>query len=447
MRTTHLAAFTLLALGGAAGFAAPARAQEGEAETVLAVSGELPPEHRSDFQDGYQDEYDRDDRGRDRYQQRLSVNVWLENDRDLLRVGDHTRVLVRSNEDAFVAVLHIDADGDVEFLYPRYPDDDGYLNGGRTYSLGSRGSRYVDLHSGYGIGYVFAVASDEPLDLDRVRDYYERRNVSWSRDYNVYGDPFYAMERFEHLLVPDWQYGYHDTDVYSYHVGSRRYTYPRYACYESYGPWYYSRTAYYDDCDTVRIFLRLRPYYYDTRYYRGDRRGYYTRYYPAYRYPANRRDPRHGYKEDPGGRSSTSRGAPPRRPSVGGSGGAEPARGTYGGGYDDARQEPRSTAPTRQRPTLQRRPSEPEGTRDEGRREDTRRESPPARGETRRDAPSDRRVEPRRESPPPERTRSEPRAEPRRESSPPRRESSGSSGGSRSRPSEGSAPRSRPPAG
>ena len=455
MRNTTLAALAVLALGGAAGPAfaqAPAPAEEAAtALLALDAQGFGNPQDR-DYQrgGGYDD---------GRYQ-RMRVNVWLDDQRDIFRVGDRTRVRLRTSEDAYVAVLHIDTNGDVEFLYPRSPSDDGYVQGGRTYSLPFYGSQWLSIRGGYGIGYVFAVASDEPLDLYRYRDlFYGRRAAGWNREYSVYGDPFYAMERYERGLVPDWDYGYHDSDVASYHVG-RRYTHPRYACYDSYGAWYSSRSAYYSDCDVVRILLRERPYYYDTRYYRGDRRVYYGRYYRYGDYrerygSADRRDPPHRYKEETGERGGSTRGgAPPRRPEV--SGGSSSQEGGQDRSRYSGQEGERVAPPSRERPTLQRRPptTEPlrrgggeareEPRRDEPRRVEPRREAPqprqvePRREEPRRESPPVRREEPRRESPPAR------REEPRRESPPPRRDDDGGSS-TRTRPE--SSARVRPPAG
>jgi hypothetical protein len=341
--------------------------------------------------------YDQDD-DYDRRQGDLQVRVWLDNDRDVLRVSDRTRVLVRASEDSYVAVVHIDTNGDLEFIFPYSPYDDGYIRGGRTISLPGRGSGWLNIRGGYGIGYVFAIASSEPLDLNRYRDSWYR-STRWDRSRNVYGDPFFAMERIERGLVRDYDYGYHDSDYYSYHVG-RRYTYPRYACYDDYGPWYYSHASYWDGCDRVRILLGRRPYYYDTRYWRGDRRYYYREYYGDY-YSSRRRDPQHGYKDD-----QSNGNAPPLRRRGSGQPAAIPAGQPAsprnidgalrrrGSGEGEAAQEPRVQQPERSRPTFGRRTSEPT------------------------EAPAERRTEPRREEPryePRREPRSEPRAEPRRE--------------------------------
>ena len=413
MRTTLLAAFTLLAFGASEGAASVADTSRAVPAPNAPVEEPAPGAFQAPravqlsagFDDGYQDGYGRRDQDR-----RVGVRVWMDDDRDVFRVGDRSRVLLRTDQDAYVAVLHIDTNGDVEVLHPRTPGDDGYLRGGRVHTLHPRGYSYLSVRGGYGIGYIFAVASQEPLDSRALRDLYYRRAGSWSPEYSVYGDPFRAMDRFERMLVGDYEYGDHDSDYYSYHVG-RRYTHPRYACYDSYGSWYSHRGAYYDSCDRVRVLLVQAPYYYDTRYYRGDRRVYYygrnNGYYYDDRY-SRRTQPTHGYKErtdvrgDANGRRTESRRpAPPA------------ARGA--GSYDrDAQQEPRVTRPERTRPTFERRPPE-SGT-------STRRADPPARRE-----------EPRREAPRREEVR---REEPRRETREPSRESA---------PAERSSPRVRPP--
>lgn len=435
----NITAATLPALlAGACALAVPlaARAQGGaQHDDQLPRSSAIAYPRQDDraypSRDGEQD---------DRDQRQLGVRVWLENERDLFRPGELTRALVRPNQDAYVAVLHITPDGDVDFLWPRDYNDDGFMRGGDTYSVASRGARDFRVGGGYGIGYVLAVASDEPLDLRRVRDYYYRRSVSWDPALNVYGDPFHAMERFAAELVPGYDEGYGAVDWYSYSVGSSRYRFPRYACYDSYGPWYTSRSPYYDGCDQVRLLLVESPYYYDTRYFRGDRSRYWRRWYGRdyADFYGRRSDPQHGYKEGGygydratgvyRGRTAT---APAARPGSGGTG-------RSGGGEAEGV----TTPPSRQRPVLQRRPAEADPVRvspspaprrldpDEPRPRDTSPRSEP-RGEPRA------RTEPRSEP------RSEPRAEPSRSeprSAPPPRDA-GASG--RSTPAESR--RARPP--
>ncbi|HEX8904446.1 MAG TPA: DUF4384 domain-containing protein, partial [Longimicrobiaceae bacterium] len=358
MRKSLAAALLLLTFGGAA--ARPAGAQDG---ALYSRAGADPLDApRQDRRDDYErrDGYRQDDYG----QRGLTVRVWLENDRDLFYPGAQTRVYVRPSEDSYVAVVHITPDGDVEFLWPRNYYDDGFLEGGRSYALdGSTGGRYLRVGYGYGMGYVFAVASDEPLDLRRARDYYYRGGSGWNASLNVTGDPFHAMERIARLLVPDYDDGYGFLDWYSYSVGSSRYTFPRYACYEGYGAWYGSRSSYYDGCDRVRVLLREVPYYYDTRYYRGDRSRYWRRYYASDYHV--RRQPEHRYKESTydGNRGVRS---PNNRPYTRSGDAPPPRSGSSAARDQDGQQEPRSGGtqqPSRQRPTLQRRPPESEPVR------------------------------------------------------------------------------------
>jgi|GEM_PF-1592735 len=249
--------------------------------------------------------------------QRGGVQVWM--DRDLFGLGERNRVRVRTDHDSYLAVFHIDTNGDVDIIFPRSESDDGWVQSGRTLNLGSRGGLdYLNVRGGYGMGYVLAVALDEPLEIWRVRDLYRPRFAGWDGSRSVYGDPFYAMDEIVRAVVPDQAYGYESVDYYTYHVGRRRYDYPRYACYDGFGDWYHD--TYYDyygrgRCDRVRILLVHRPYYYDTYRWRGSRRVYYDRYY--YRTAQNR--PLHGYKERTDGHAPPARTSTARRPSGSGS--------------------------------------------------------------------------------------------------------------------------------
>jgi len=255
------------------------------------------------------------------------VSVWLDGSRDLYRPGERIRARVRSDRDGYLAVFHIDTNGDVDIIFPYSEHDDGWIEGGRTVSLGSRGSYdYVRSRGGYGMGYIMAVTLDEPLELWRVRELYGVRTAGWDGSRSIFGDPFYAMDELVRAIVPEPSVGYEAVDYATYHVGQRRYRYPRYACYDGYGPWYTYRGVYWDDCDRVRILLVTYPWYYDTHRWRGSRRPYYERYY----YRTARSRPLHGYKERTDGQAPPARStSSARRP--------EPAsrRPTSGGGAYD----------------------------------------------------------------------------------------------------------------
>ncbi|HEX2190204.1 MAG TPA: DUF4384 domain-containing protein [Longimicrobiaceae bacterium] len=320
----------------------------------------------------------------------LGVRVWADEDRDVFRPGERVRLQFHATRSAYVAVIHLTTDGEVEFLYPRSPWDDGYVRGGRTYSLpydAGGDLRAWTVRGSSGIGYVYAVASEEPLDFAAFQDGRHRSDWAYRRiGSSVRGDPYYALDRITELLVPYAEYGDYATDYYAYHVG-RRHTYPRYACYDAYADMY-SWGGYYDRCDRLRVLLRDDPYYYDPRRYRRSR-GYYLvdrgRSAPDHRFKEPRaavgsdRD-RYGDRRDYGApplRRSGTPGAsydepsrvrpePRARSEEAGWGrevfqqGQQPKQGEQGG---KRTREERPRTEERSRPTLQRRPTEPETSR------------------------------------------------------------------------------------
>ncbi|HEV2149394.1 MAG TPA: DUF4384 domain-containing protein [Longimicrobiaceae bacterium] len=391
------AALALLAASGAAG-AAPARAAALPAADAPAAQA-----------------YD------------LRVRVWADDDRDLFRSGDRVRVQFHATRSAYVAVIHLTTDGEVEFLYPRSPWDDGYVRGGRNYSLPfAGGTGDWRVRGSPGIGYLYVVASEEPLDF---RAFQNRSGSAWEYrriGSGVRGDPYYALDRITELLVPDWDYGEFATDYYAYHVGSRH-AYPRYACYDRYAD-PYSWGGYYDRCDRLVVLLRDDPYYYDPHRHRRAR-GYYLA-------DSRRAEPLHRYKEPA---AAIGRDYDRDR-----SGRLPPLRRTGGSARDEVTRTRPESRPRVDTPVLDRRSDYQQGQQprqteqerkrsreQEERRRDDERSRPvlerrPTDPETSRPRVTAPQREPQRESPP-ERTRSE--APPKQERPPPSDE-----GGARVRP-------------
>ncbi|MDQ3698352.1 MAG: DUF4384 domain-containing protein, partial [Gemmatimonadota bacterium] len=196
-----------------------------------------------------------------------SVRVWLDGGSDL-RHGESPELYFRTDDDAFVMVIRIDTDGRQEVLFPRHFDDEQRVRGRRTYRVtgDSRGSFVVDDDPG--LGYVFAIASWGPFDLDEMA-------LGRSGNYRyasarVYGDPFVAVQSLaERLLDRDALYS---LDHVQYHVGGQRYDYPRFLCYECHGYRSYSRwDPYAHRCGTYRMVIYDDPYYYPYRHYGGSR--------------------------------------------------------------------------------------------------------------------------------------------------------------------------------
>jgi hypothetical protein len=204
--------------------------------------------------------------------------VWTQRGRDsVYRPGEEVIVRFRVSDDAYVCVYNIDTEGNLRVLFPLHPAEDGYVEGGRVYTLPApyTGIEYV-VAGPPGIEHVAIVASRYPLDLpwaaeagygphgvsaylDEEEDWdegwYEEDEASWYDEYEwqawheggaielawtdegypVTGDPFVAMRRVNGWLVPRVG-ARHVTSDYSTLYVERRYSYPRYVCADCHGP-------------------------------------------------------------------------------------------------------------------------------------------------------------------------------------------------------------------
>jgi hypothetical protein len=197
---------------------------------------------------------------------RPKVSVWTNSTSPYQR-GDRARVYVSAETDAYVMVLRIDTDGRVRVLYPVEPWQDDFVRGGRTFEvLGRDEDNAFDVDDNPGVGYIFAIASDDPIRFDQfVRgDHWDYRTIANGR---VVGDPYVALTDFANQLEgqSDWDY-----DITSYDVG-QHYDYPRFLCYDCHA---YAAYSYWDPysqyCPRFRIVMYNDPYYYP--YYYGGRR-------------------------------------------------------------------------------------------------------------------------------------------------------------------------------
>lgn len=326
------------------------------------------------------------------------VRLWLENDREVFQSGERMMIRFRTSGDAYVAVLHVDTDGEVSLVFPESEWDDAFVRGGRIYALPrGRSDGYWTVRSRSGIGYFHVVASAEPLNLREFARFSGIRGGPFNGRY-VRGDPFYAIESLTRLLVGS-PYAPYAVDTYSYSVGGR-YRYPSYACSDAYQSSIWDWGSYYGSCDRVLGLLRREPYYYDTRRHRRDRDRYFREW---------AEQPRHEYKAP----AADSRGREPARgvvpPSYGapGYGTARPApeRDTRGSAPQQPRvtrpepqqapaSRPESQRPESQRPRLERRPEE---------------SRPPTRPEPRAEPRPEPRAEPKKEPSSAPSGRSEPR--------------------------------------
>jgi hypothetical protein len=328
----------------------------------------------------------------------VRARLWVENDRDFYRSGDRLRVRFSTSEDAHVALIHVDPDGRLDFLFPASPWESDRVRGGRSYSLPRAHTAGLPVSGRSGIGYIYLIASPAPLDY---RNFSRARGGPWDWSYAgrmVSGDPFWAMEQISRLLVPG--YAPYAADYFSYYVGGRH-SYPAYACSDNFrgtrGGWGWSSS--YGSCSRLDLFLRQHPHYYDARRYRGDRRAYLARTYgppptrhrfkePAAGSGTNLRvpeQPRRGVTEADR-RNAAPSAAPAQRPAQ------RPAQAQP----QERGGERREAAPAgRERPTLERRaPPNPSGAR-QGTQGETRSARPAAEPERRQ--PERRQPEPQRE--------------------------------------------------
>jgi hypothetical protein len=221
------------------------------------------------------------------------ARIWIEGQRDYFRRGDRADLRFSVSDDAYVAVVHVDSDGNLEFLYPASPWDNEYVRGRTVHYLPVRGSAGAWAVRGRpGIGYFFLVASPSPLEFEFFRGF-SGRPWDWGyAGHSVRGDPFLAFQQITRLLVPGWPYAPHVVDYHSYYVeGIHRY--PAYACSSQAYSYGWGWTPTYGSCSRLDFFLREHPYYFDTFRYRGDRRMYLRDF--------DTLDPLHGFKESPGG--------------------------------------------------------------------------------------------------------------------------------------------------
>jgi len=227
------------------------------------------------------------------------VSVWTDRDDPYAR-GEAADVFLSVDQPSYVAVFRVDTDGRVRVLFPREPWSDTYVRKGRDFQVaGPRGGRSFLVDDDPGVGYLFALASSEPLDFRDITrgDYWDYRLIDGGR---IQGDPYVRLTDLAARLVPQGDYDY---DITPYYV-DRRFDYPRFVCYDchayaSYREW----NPYESACTRYRVVIRDDPEYYPYRY--GGRNVVAERpAHPAPRFVFRDADPR---------RPSVSHGDPERR--------------------------------------------------------------------------------------------------------------------------------------
>jgi Domain of unknown function (DUF4384) len=269
---------------------------------------------------------------------RPRIDVWVNRD-DPYQRGDQARVYFKTGRDAYVTILRIDTDGRMRVLFPIDPWEDNFARGGKTFEVLGRDRDEAFRVDDYpGVGYIFAIASDDAFSYDDIvrGDHWDYRTISNGR---VRGDPYVAVSDLAERIATEGDYDY---DVASYDV-EKHYDYPRFVCYDchTYASWHYW-DPYSSYCSRFQIVIYDDWYYYPYRRYRG---GVVVGrpYRPGPRYVFKDANPRNDYitrvaqrprggdpvrrtSDDIGGRGSVPTPVAPRRRTDDGNRGAAPGR-------------------------------------------------------------------------------------------------------------------------
>lgn len=200
---------------------------------------------------------------------RMQVEVWTDRGDDAVyEPGAAMRVKVSVNRDAYLLVYAIDAEGEIDLLYP-WRRGRGMVEGGRTLRLPPTESNIelvVDRSTGQ--GFVVAVASERPFralpwflrpyDPQAEAIGYDRDEAADAddefvdREGRVVGDPYVAIERIRRRVMAfDGESEDLDSDYTTYYV-HERVRYPRYLCADCHRPgmwtWWDGFDPYYTRC-------------------------------------------------------------------------------------------------------------------------------------------------------------------------------------------------------
>jgi hypothetical protein len=222
------------------------------------------------------------------------IQLWISNDRRFLP-GESAKVEVRTEEDGYLVVLHVDPDGYLRVLFPLDPDKDNFVRGGKKYEVRGRGDRRAFEADGKGRGTVYAAVAREPFRFETfvVGDHWDYRTLAPSR---LSSNPEPELNE----LIRRMAGGDFDYDILTYEVVDRAaYAsnyYPRYNRYLYDDPWCYGFSCgrHYGSSITVFFGRPYRRYYYDPYFYAYDPfynpffydpYYYAPAYYPRYIYP------------------------------------------------------------------------------------------------------------------------------------------------------------------
>jgi hypothetical protein len=95
------------------------------------------------------------------------VRIWLDHEDAGYMRGDRVKLFLKTRDDRYVVVFHVDPDNRLRVLFPLDPGDDNYVKGGKTYKVINRGGREGFVADIAGLGVVFAAASPDPFRFEQ----------------------------------------------------------------------------------------------------------------------------------------------------------------------------------------------------------------------------------------------------------------------------------------
>ena len=223
------------------------------------------------------------------------IRLWINNERRFFP-GDRGTVQVRTEEDGYLLVVHVDPEGYVRVLFPLDPDKDNFIRGGKKYEVKGRGNREAFEADARGRGTVYAAVSRQPFRFEgfATGDHWDYGALAPSR-LSTNPEPE-LNELVRRVAQGNFDYDLVNYDVieHSQYVSSAAHSYG--SVYHD--PWCYSLcgSAYYGSPFGVSIFFGhpYRHYYYDPYYYAYQpfynpffynpyyyAPAYYPRYYPG----------------------------------------------------------------------------------------------------------------------------------------------------------------------
>jgi hypothetical protein len=140
-----------------------------------------------------------------------TVQLWI-TQRDLFARGDPMQVWFEVATDAHVTVFRVDTDGRIRVLFPLEPGAADFVRGGQRYEILPPGREHaafvVDDYPG--TGYLFALASMDPLDYGAYLSDEDWDFRVVSRNERIHGDPYVALTELVERIVPEdytaWTY-------------------------------------------------------------------------------------------------------------------------------------------------------------------------------------------------------------------------------------------------